>query len=158
MHEIDPTKIPAFQRKRSLAAKQRKKTTPKAKIPRIRKPKMILHEDISDILLPSQTIFPSPIEQNSASTRTERRDFEEMKTCGQCEGYFDKINVAIIKLTSPLRIGDIVIFEKESGLFQQTVTSMQINRREVKLATSGSDIGLKVLQKPTVGTRVYKII
>lgn len=156
MHEIDPTKIPAFQRKRSLAAKQRNKTKAKTKTRRIKT--TFPNEVTSDILLPSQSIFPAPIEQSPVPTKTERRDFEEMKTCGQCEGYFDKINVAIIKLTSPLRIGDIVIFEKEGGLFQQTVTSMQIDRKEVKLATSGSDIGLKVLQNPTVGTRVYKII
>lgn len=168
MHEIDPTKIPAFQRKRSLLAKQRKKTKA-SKTTKVRKTRSSyqkptyqsspsFNEPLADILLPSQSIFPAPLDNDPLPTKVERKDFEEMKTCGQCEGYFDKINVAIIKLTSPLRIGDIVIFEKEGGLFQQTVTSMQIDRREVRQALSGSDIGLKVLQTPTVGTRVYKII
>lgn len=168
MHEIDPTKIPAFQRKRSLIAKQRKKTKA-SKTTKVRKTRTsyqkstyqspsIINEPLTDILLPSQSIFPAPIDNDPLPTKVERKDFEEMKICGQCEGYFDKINVAIIKLTSPLRIGDIVIFEKEGGLFQQTITSMQIDRREIRLATSGNDIGLKVLQTPTVGTRVYKII
>lgn len=168
MHEIDPTKIPAFQRKRSLLAKQRKKTKI-TKVSKIRKARSSyqkptyqssphFNEPLADILLPSQSIFPAPIDNDLLPTKVERKDFEEMKICGQCESYFNKINVAIIKLTSPLRIGDIVIFEKEGGLFQQTVTSMQIDRREVRQALSGSDIGLKILQTPTVGTRVYKII
>ncbi len=81
-----------------------------------------------------------------------------MKTCGICEGYFDNIEVAIVKVTSPIRINDKIIFEKQDGLFEQEVKSMQINRKDVTLATTGSEIGLKVYQQPTVGAPVYKIV
>jgi hypothetical protein len=81
-----------------------------------------------------------------------------MKTCGICEGYFDNIDVAIIKVTSPIRVDDRLIFEKDEGLFEQSVKSMQINRKDVTLAKSGSDIGIKVEMKPKVGTNVYKVI
>ncbi|MBI2634505.1 hypothetical protein HYW82_02440 [Candidatus Peregrinibacteria bacterium] len=81
-----------------------------------------------------------------------------MKTCGVCEGYFDKIEVAIIKLTGTLKVGERIIFEKIDGLFEQKVESMQINRKDVKRAKAGSDIGLKVAMKPNVGTTVYKVI
>ena len=82
----------------------------------------------------------------------------EMKECGYCDGYFENIDVAIIKTTSPIREGDRLIFQKEGGLFEQTIDSMQINRKDVKLARSGSDIGMKVLMEPIVGTPVYKVI
>lgn len=81
-----------------------------------------------------------------------------MQICGICEGYFDKIEVAIIKVTSPFRIGDSIIFEKQDGLFEQEIKSMQLNRKDITLATTGSEIGLKVYQKPIIGSQVYKVM
>jgi hypothetical protein len=35
---------------------------------------------------------------------------------------------------------------------------MQINHKDVKLAKSGSDIGLKVVIPPKIGGNVYKVL
>ncbi|MBD3361009.1 hypothetical protein GF366_04385 [Candidatus Peregrinibacteria bacterium] len=142
MNKIDSSKIPAFQRKRSLAAKARKKPT---KITRKRTNNKAIRKTRID--------YPEKID--SIQKLPEVR---EMKTCGTCDGFFEAINVAVVKVTSPIRTGDRIIFEKENGLFEQTVESMQINRKNITLAKSGSDIGLKVTIKPTVGTLVYKVI
>lgn len=163
MEEPNILNIPAYQRKRSIAAKARK---PKAKLRTARKKQVSKKSSFypeNEISLrpklPSQEIFPDPmVEMEVEEIRSKKNDFREMKMCGICEGYFDKIDVAIIKLTSPLREGDTIIFEKQDGLFEQRVDSMQINRKHVTLARSGSDIGLKVLLKPSVGTPVYKVI
>ena len=132
MNKIDNLNVPAYQRKRSLAAKARKTPT-RAKTRK-----------------PVKTIRKRPI--------TSSQGPREMRICGHCDGFFDKIDVAVIKLTSPIRIGDIIIFEKNEGLFEQEIISMQINRQEVTIAHAGDDIGLKVIMKPKVGTSVYKVI
>ena len=86
------------------------------------------------------------------------RKVREFKKCGICEGYFEKIDVAIIKLTSPLRTSDTILIANDYGLFEQEVKSMQIDRKEVKIARTGSDIGIKIRKTPKVGTAVYKLI
>lgn len=162
MDEVNPINIPAFQRKRSLAAKSRKKPTSTRQ--RVRRKSKIIRpqyeEQFPEIQtsgsLPSEELFPDPLELETIKAKDP--EVREMKICGQCEGYFDKIEVAVIKITSPVRKGDVIIFEKYNGLFEQTVGSMQINKKSVTLARSGSDIGIKVAMEPKVGTAVYKVI
>ena len=109
--------------------------------------------------IPAREIFPEPESMEIMATPSKRAaDIEEMKTCGICEGYFENIQVAVIRLTSPLHEGDEIFMETREGLFKQKVTSMQIDRRPVNLARSGSDIGLKIMREPKVGGTVYKII
>lgn len=153
---IDEINIPAYQRKNSLLRKASKitaqkkvATKPKRGVTRLR----LDEPDLTDIAIRSKVILPEPV-----PTETKPKTFQEMQECGHCEGYFEKINVAIVKVTSPIRVGDTIIFEKEGGLFQQTIESMQIDRKDVSLARSGSDIGLKTAMKPKVGTPVYKYI
>lgn len=81
----------------------------------------------------------------------------EMEICGVCDGYLGKIEVALIELTDTLRKGDRVLFETEDGLFEQTVSSMQIDRKDVKIARRGSGIGMKVLREPKKNGKVYRV-
>jgi len=171
--QIDILNVPAFKRKRSIAARARKtsgeikisqlrpekRTRPRVNRTRISRPRYaqpVFDEPLMDIPI-QRDLNPEPYIPESRVRKSEL-DLREMKTCGQCEGYFDKIEVAVIKLTAPLRSGDSILFETDTGLFEQTVVSMQINHRDVKMAKSGSDIGLKVLLKPKVGGTVYKVI
>lgn len=194
MQEPDPINIPAYQRKRSIAAKARKKPAyletaldraikekknhKKQRANRTNKTPTRSRTSTSDYktqtvghyiqspnsfeeisiqttsVLPSHELFPDPFHDVSQK----KSEFREMKTCGICEGYYEKIEVAIVRVTSPLRVGDSIIFEKQDGLFEQEIKSMQIDRRDITLATTGSEIGLKVLQKPTVGSPVYKVL
>lgn len=179
MHQPDVINIPAFKRKRNLlrreklaeqesgvikikVAKEPRKKISRSRIKRSisRSPRKFsppLMEEIAiQELLPSQELFDEVDYENINARK--HRAVQEMKQCGTCEGYFDQIEVAVVKLTSPLRQGDLIIFEKQDGLFQQEISSMQIDRKDVKLATTGSDIGLKVYMKPKVGTPVYKVI
>lgn len=195
MQEPDPINIPAYQRKRSINAKAKKKPAYletaldraiKAKKEHKRQRansraqsaqksqerktysnnqplETYIHspnafDEISiqtTSVLPSHELFPDSFHDIQAPKKSE---FREMKTCGVCEGYYEKIEVAIVRVTSPLRVGDSIIFEKPDGLFEQEIKSMQIDRKDINLATTGSEIGLKVLQKPTVGSPVYKVI
>lgn len=161
MQEPDPYNIPAFQRKRSLSARAKKiginssfskkkgNTTKKAtKTKTFSNPFEM--EDLPGISsLPSEESFES--NKKAPNTR-------EFKKCGICEGYFSQIDVAIIKLTSPLRMEDKIIFEIENGLFEQKINSMQINRKDISLGRTGDEIGIKVKKQPQVGGTVYKTI
>lgn len=153
MLEQNEVNIPAFQRKRSLLAKAKKLSkTPKTKIKR---------EYIS--MLPEVSDIPIEPSQNSEDFRKTKSkiyksDITEMQTCGICEGYFEAINVAIVRISSPIRLEDDIIFETTNGLFQQKLVSMQQNRKDIELARTGSEIGIKVALPPKVGGIVYKII
>lgn len=162
MNEIDPVNIPAFQRKRSIAAKlrpKRKKAPSRLYLTRKIRAAEPIEELILEPELPSEELFPDPLMEDGLARKSKKSlEFREMKICGRCDGYFDKIEVAVIQVTSPVRKGDIIIFEKDDGLFQQPIDSMQMNHKDISLARSGYDIGLKVCMKPKVGTPVYKVI
>jgi hypothetical protein len=170
MDEPNILNIPAFKRRRSIAARAKKtpnylKQFQKSKKKKKRVSKQTVsytepevYSPFTDIpaksQMPSEDFFPEPEFVESKNESQHR----EMKTCGICEGYFDNIEVAIIKVTSPIRKGDILIFEKQDGLFEQEASSIQINRKDITLATTGSEIGLKVIMEPLVGGQVYKVI
>ncbi len=147
MPKLNPINIPAYQRKKSIAAKGRKKPT-------VRRRRTKKDNELTDI--PIRPIMPSA--DRYRRTEDVRNSSREMKICGRCEGYFDRIDVAVIAVTSPLRPGDQIIFETTEGLFEQTLKSMQVDRKDVDMAGSGSEIGVKVSQEPKVGGLVYKVI
>lgn len=145
--------IPAFQRKKTLLAKAKRK--PNIANKSVRKNLVSLVNDTCNI--------PASMTSDSEDTYLSRRagskkSLVEMKTTAICEGFFENINVAVIRVTSPIRVGDTIIFETTNGLFQQELLSMQQNRKDIQLARSGSEIGIKVVMEPKVGGNVYKVI
>jgi putative protease len=82
----------------------------------------------------------------------------EIVPVGHITAYIEKIQVAIIKLAKPLRQGDLIQITADDLLFQQPVDSMQINRKPVKIAKKGSEIGLKVSMEPRINGPVYKVL
>jgi len=82
----------------------------------------------------------------------------EGKMVGRITHYFSNINVAVVKLTASVKNGDMVriVGGKETD-FEQKVSSMQIDRAEVKSAKKGASVGIKIDQKVHEGYKVYKI-
>jgi len=172
MEEINVLNIPAFKRKRSISARAKRQPSyasarikPERKTRVRRSTRQVEEKIITNPFrqsLPSQEIFPSPMMDEEISmepiSSPSKTTFREMQICGKCEGYFDKIEVAVILLTSSIRTGDSIIFETNDGLFEQEIMSMQINRQDIEVAHAGDDIGMKVMMKPKVGGSVYKVI
>ncbi len=80
------------------------------------------------------------------------------KLIGKITHYFSHIEVGIIKLSSPLSQGDeIRIMGGENTDFNQEVTSMQVDHKEVEKAKTGESVGLKVSEKVRDGYLVYKV-
>ncbi len=154
MLEQNELNIPAFKRKNNLLA--RSKQRPISKTTRIKKQFVSTTELTGNIPI-DKTQDADDFFANKG-IRTKKSGVTEMKLCGNCEGYFEKINVCIIKVTSAIREGDTLLFETDEGLFQQPFSSMQQNRKNIKLARTGSEIGIKTALKPKVGGNIYKII
>lgn len=76
---------------------------------------------------------------------------------GKVDHFFDHINVVAIQLTGDLSVGDIIEIGSEEEAVRQKVESMQINRKEIKEAHAGDDVGIKIAHRVQRGSSVYKI-
>ncbi|MEM2955979.1 MAG: translation elongation factor-like protein [Candidatus Pacearchaeota archaeon] len=79
------------------------------------------------------------------------------KQIGEVTNYFKNVSAAAIKLTAPLKIGDKVKIKSAEKEIEVEVKSMQINRKPVKEAKKGDEIGLLVPEQVHKGNKVYKI-
>lgn len=77
---------------------------------------------------------------------------------GKVTHYYDKIGVAIVELDADLGVGDRIKFVRGGeDLFEQDVTSIQIEHQQVDKAGKGQVIGLKVDQEVKEGAEVYRV-
>jgi len=76
---------------------------------------------------------------------------------GSVQGFLSNINVAIIKLTGTLEVGQKIRIKGHTTDFTQNVDSMQIEHDEVKKAKSGQSVGMKVADKCRGHDKVYVI-
>lgn len=80
------------------------------------------------------------------------------KPIGQIVHYFDKIAVAVIKLSAGLKRGDSIrIVGGKNTDFTQEVASMQVDHKEIKTAKKGNEVGLQIKEKAREGYKVYKV-
>ena len=80
------------------------------------------------------------------------------KRIGVIDHYYDKIGVAVIKLErGKIKVGDKLKITDRGGeeLFEQEVTSIQIDGQNVDEVKKGDDFGMKVDQKVKEGYGVY---
>jgi len=71
--------------------------------------------------------------------------------------YFPKVMAAVIKLKTPLSVGDSVKIKGHTTDFVQQVTSMQIDHVAVTSAKKGDEIGLMVTSRVRHHDVVYKV-
>ena len=77
------------------------------------------------------------------------------KEVGKIMSYFSKVEVAAIKLSDTLKVGDIIRIKGSTTDFTQEVESMQIDREDVIEATNGDEVGIKVTEKVRPNDIVY---
>ena len=77
---------------------------------------------------------------------------------GKIVHYYPKISVVVVELEDALKVGDKISVERESGSFEQTVESIQIEHENVEKAEKGQAIGLKVVEKTREGAKVFKVL
>ena len=79
------------------------------------------------------------------------------KEIGEVSTYFSHVEVAAITLSGSLKVGDRVRIKGHTTDFEQLIDSMQINRKEVKEAKKGDEIGIKVNDRVRPGDKVLVI-
>ena len=77
---------------------------------------------------------------------------------GRVTHYFNRIQVAVLQLESPLALGDWVRFIRRGYvLFDQEVTSMQIEHQHIQAAEAGEEVALKVVDEVGEGAEVFRL-
>lgn len=78
---------------------------------------------------------------------------------GEVAHFFGNINVAALKLSGELKVGDKISVEYKDGsvVLEQTVDSMQVEHAAVDSAKAGDDVAIKTSGKVHTGNLVYKI-
>ena len=82
---------------------------------------------------------------------------EEEKEIGTVSGYFGHVNVAAIKLSAPLTVGDRIRIKGSTTDFELDVEEIQIEREPVEKAKKGDHVGLKVPEKVRPNDKVFLI-
>ncbi|MFH0820465.1 MAG: hypothetical protein V1908_01695 [Candidatus Peregrinibacteria bacterium] len=155
--EIDPLKIPAFMRRNQLGKSTIKPVALVASPRAAYSPSMIPTPPVRVV---------APVVRRKQKVITFAAPFMEefiakpeptLIPVGTVTHFFDKIKVAVLQLSAPIKIGDRLQLIGEKGPFKQTLKSMQIDRQDVFSANLGDDIGIKVTKKVVVGEMVYSI-
>lgn len=78
---------------------------------------------------------------------------------GRITHYYDKLGVAVLELEDSLNAGDKIRFVRGGeDLFEQIVSSMQVEHQVIENAKAGDVVGLKADQTVKDGAEVYKIV
>ena len=81
----------------------------------------------------------------------------EEKEIGVVSSYFNKVGVAAIKLSSKLKVGDKLHIKGHTTDFEEKVKSMQIERKDVKVAKKGDHIGIKVSERVRPNDKIFLV-
>ncbi len=76
---------------------------------------------------------------------------------GEVIHYFNRISVAVIRLSKDLKLGDQVHFLGRHTDFRQRVESMQIEHQPVEEVKAGGEVAVKVEQRVRRGDRVFRL-
>jgi len=77
------------------------------------------------------------------------------KQIGTVTHWYDKIGVAVVKLSGPLAKGDKIKIKKGDEEFEDTVSSLQIDHADVVFAKKGADAAIKISHKAKEGAKVF---
>ena len=78
---------------------------------------------------------------------------------GKVTHYYDKIGVAIVELDAELGVGDKIKFVRGGEeLFEQDVSSIQVEHQKIDKASKGDVAGLKTENEVKEGAEVYKLV
>lgn len=76
---------------------------------------------------------------------------------GKITHYYDKIGVAVVDVTKPIKVGQAIKISGHDQEFTQTIASMQIEHEQLEKAKKGQVIGLKVDKAVKEGDEVFLV-
>ncbi len=80
------------------------------------------------------------------------------KKVGIITHYYDKIRVAVVKITErDLKVGDTIHIKGHTSDFTQRIESMQVEHKDVVEAKVGEAVGLRVTDHAREHDEVFKV-
>ncbi len=76
------------------------------------------------------------------------------KKLGVITHYFDHLKVGIIKVSSPIKVGDKVYIKGHTTDFKQEITEIQLEHESIETAKKGQEVGIKVKKIVREGDQV----
>ena len=76
---------------------------------------------------------------------------------GSVISYFNRIGVAGVELSAPLKVGDRVRISGATTNLEQLVESMQVDNVSVDDAGHGQQVGIRVVDRVRPGDRLYRL-
>jgi hypothetical protein len=81
----------------------------------------------------------------------------EGERLGEVIHYFDKVQVAVLRLSRGLKQGDRLHFHGAHTDFEQTAASLQVDHVAVTEAAAGSEVAVRVDQRVRRGDGVFGV-
>jgi acyl-CoA hydrolase len=75
---------------------------------------------------------------------------------GKVTHYYDKIQVAVLRLDRTVKVGETVRFLGRITDFEQQITSMQVEHQAVNEGAPSSEVAVKVQEPVRGGDSVYR--
>lgn len=76
---------------------------------------------------------------------------------GKISHYFGHLEVAALKLTGALKVGDQIHVKGHTTDFTQPVDSLEVEHQKVPQAGAGQEVAFKVKDKARTGDDVFKV-
>lgn len=77
------------------------------------------------------------------------------KQIGVVTHWYDKLGVAVVKLSGALKKGDTIRVKRGEEEFEDTISSLQIDHKDVASAKKGDDAAMKLSKRAKEGAAVY---
>jgi len=75
-----------------------------------------------------------------------------MKEIAKVIHWYDKIGVAVVRLSGSLKVGDNVIVSHGSEVHDDVVSSMQVDLKDIPSGKKGQEVAIKLSQKAKEGS------
>ncbi|MCL5730276.1 MAG: translation elongation factor-like protein [Candidatus Pacearchaeota archaeon] len=79
------------------------------------------------------------------------------KEIGKVSMFFGKIGVAAVRISGSLSVGDKIHIKGHTTDFEQKVSSMQLEGKDLKKASKGEHVGIKVSDAVRPNDVVYLV-
>lgn len=79
------------------------------------------------------------------------------KPIGVVTHWYDKIGVAVVKLSGTLKKGDRIRVHRGDSEFEETISSMQFEHEDIASGKKGQSIAIKLSERGKEGAEIYLV-
>ena len=145
----------ALKKKKTTKKKIVKRITAKKKLIKKLHPKLKIKSKSKSRIKPK--IRPKTVKSKTKLRSKPITNIKNGNVVGKIIHYFPHVKAAVIKLSSPLIVGDKIKIKGHTTDFTQTIISMQMDRVDITSAKPKQEIGLLVNSRVRQHDIVYKI-